>query len=105
MEDGEARAAMLWNRDAETLGRDALRALQTARLRDRVAYVAARVPFYRERFAAHGITPDGVRSLDDLVRLPFTTKSDLRSSTRSASSLCRRRRCCASTPPPARGGN
>lgn len=69
---------MLWNRDAETMAREQLRALQAARLRDRVAYVAARVPFYRERFAAHGIAPDAVRSLDDLARLPFTTKSDLR---------------------------
>ncbi len=69
---------MLWNRDAETMDRERLRALQTERLRDKVAYVAARVPFYRERFAAQGIAPDDVHSLDDLSRLPFTTKSDLR---------------------------
>lgn len=69
---------MLWNRDAETMDRERLRALQTERLRDKVAYVAARVPFYRERFAAQGIAPDDVHSLDDLLRLPFTTKSDLR---------------------------
>ncbi len=69
---------MLWNPDAETMGREQLRALQTERLRDRVRYVAECVPFYRERFAAHGIAPDDIRSLDDLARLPFTTKSDLR---------------------------
>ncbi len=69
---------MLWNPEAETMDRDRLRDLQAARLREKVAYVAARVPFYRERFAAHGIVPDAVHSLDDLGRLPFTTKSDLR---------------------------
>ena len=67
---------MLWNPDVETMSRDRLRAVQTERLREKVAYVAERVPFYRERFAAHGIAPDDVRSLDDLSRLPFTTKSD-----------------------------
>ncbi len=69
---------MLWNPTAETMDRTKLRDLQTARLREKVAYVAARVPFYAERFAAHGISPDTVQSLDDLPRLPFTTKSDLR---------------------------
>lgn len=69
---------MLWNSDAETMGRDRLRDVQSARLREKVAYVAARVPFYRERFAARGIAPEDVRSVDDLPRLPFTTKSDLR---------------------------
>lgn len=69
---------MLWNVEIETMSRDRLRALQGERLRDRVAYVAARVPFYRERFKAHGIAPDGIRTLDDLPRLPFTTKADLR---------------------------
>ncbi|MDQ6905661.1 MAG: phenylacetate--CoA ligase [Chloroflexota bacterium] len=69
---------MLWNPDAEAMDRDRLRDLQAARLREKVAYVAERVPFYRERFAAHGIAPDDVQSVDDLARLPFTTKSDLR---------------------------
>ena len=71
---------MLWNRDAETMDREQLRALQAERLRDRVRYVTERVPFYRERFAAYGIEPDAITSLDDLSRLPFTTKSDLRDS-------------------------
>ncbi len=61
----------------ETLPRDELAALQLARLRDVVARVA-NVPFYREAFALRGITPKRMRSLDDLRRLPFTTKDDLR---------------------------
>lgn len=69
---------MLWNRDAEMMDRETLRTLQTERLRDRVRYVVERVPFYRERFAAYGVAPEDIQSLDDLARLPFTTKSDLR---------------------------
>jgi phenylacetate-CoA ligase len=69
---------MLWNPEAETMERGRLREVQGARLREKVAYVAERVPFYRERFAAHGIAPEKVRSVADLPLLPFTTKSDLR---------------------------
>ncbi len=61
----------------ETLPRADLEALQLARLRDVVARVA-HVPFYRDAFALRGITPKTIRSLDDLRRLPFTTKDDLR---------------------------
>ena len=38
----------------------------------------AQVPFYREAFARTGVTPASIRSLDDVRRLPFTTKADLR---------------------------
>jgi phenylacetate-CoA ligase len=56
---------------------DELRALQLRRLKQAVAR-AARVPHYRKTFAAAGIHPGDVASLDDLTRLPFTTKEDLR---------------------------
>ena len=69
---------MLWNPEAETMERGRLRDVQSARLREKVTYVAERVPFYRERFAAHSVAPGDVRSVEDLSRLPFTTKSDLR---------------------------
>lgn len=62
---------------AETLPRDQLRALQLKRLREVVARVA-HVPFYKEAFAREKITPESIRSLDDVRRLPFTTKADLR---------------------------
>ena len=62
---------------AEQLPRADLRALQAARLRETVARVA-HVPFYREAFAKGGITPETIRTVDDLRRLPFTTKADLR---------------------------
>src|SRR5271168_1197087 len=61
----------------ETAGVDELRALQLRRLKQAVAR-AARVPHYQKKFAAAGIRPGDVASLDDLTRLPFTTKDDLR---------------------------
>ncbi len=61
----------------ETLPRAELESLQLARLRDVVERVA-HVPFYREAFALRGITPKSIKTLDDLRRLPFTTKDDLR---------------------------
>ena len=58
--------------------RDRLRDLQTERLRATAHYVYERVALYRERFDEAGVRPDSVHSLDDLRRLPFTRKSDLR---------------------------
>jgi phenylacetate-CoA ligase len=64
---------VIWNPGAETQDAGERAALQQRRLRQTVAWAAARVPFYRERLA--GVE---IRSLDDLARLPFTRKSDLR---------------------------
>ena len=61
----------------ETLDRAGIEALQLERLRDTVARVAD-VPLYAEKFREAGITSESVRSLDDLRRLPITTKEDLR---------------------------
>jgi phenylacetate-CoA ligase len=66
----------IWQRD-ECLPRVELAALQAGRLRELMARVAA-VPFYAVRFSELGVTPGAIRSLDDLRRLPFTTKADLR---------------------------
>ena len=66
----------IWDRE-ETTPRDRLMALQLQRLRRTVARVAE-VPYYKEAFARGGITPRKIKSLDDLRRLPFTTKDDLR---------------------------
>ncbi len=66
----------VWD-DAETMPRDHLEVRQLRRLRDLVARVA-HVPFYRDAFAKEGITPDSIQSLQDLRRLPLTTKADLR---------------------------
>jgi phenylacetate-CoA ligase len=61
----------------ETLPRADLARLQLERLRALVTR-AVRVPLHRERLAAAGVTADAIRTLDDLRRLPFTTKADFR---------------------------
>ena len=62
----------------ETASIDELRALQTERLRWSVRHAYDNVPHYRASFDAQGVHPDDITSLDDLARLPFTTKADLR---------------------------
>ncbi len=69
---------MIHDPGAETLDRPRLAELQSGRLRAIAAYVYERIGLYRERFDEAGVQPDQVRSLDDLRRLPFTYKSDLR---------------------------
>ncbi|MGE0441188.1 MAG: phenylacetate--CoA ligase PaaK [Gemmatimonadales bacterium] len=62
----------------EIASRDEIAALQLERLRWSLQHAWSNVPRYREKFAAAGIHPDELRSLDDLGRFPFTTKEDLR---------------------------
>src|SRR4030095_10466467 len=69
---------MIWNKDVETMPRPALRELQLERLRWSVQWAYDRVPFHRRRLAAAGVASERIRSLDDLRRLPFMVKSDLR---------------------------
>jgi phenylacetate-CoA ligase len=69
---------MIWDRKHETMSRGDLHALQLARLQAQAANVYDKVPFYRQRFMEHGLTPGSIRSLDDLARLPFTYKRDFR---------------------------
>jgi phenylacetate-CoA ligase len=71
---------MYFNEEFETLPRPALEALQLKRLQAVVEKVCADVPFYTESFGKAGLKPADVRSLDDLQRLPFTTKQDMRDS-------------------------
>ncbi len=68
----------IWNQEMETLPQEALRQLQGERLADCVRRIYGNVPFYTEKMQAAGITPDDIRSLDDLTKLPFTDKHDLR---------------------------
>jgi phenylacetate-CoA ligase len=69
---------MIWNRTAETMARGELEALQVRRLADLAARVYARIPFYREAFDRAGVRPEQIRALEDVRRVPFTRKADLR---------------------------
>ena len=62
----------------ELLDRAEIEALQLQRLKDTVARCYLGCSFYRNRLDSVGVTPDRIKSLDDLRRIPFTTKQDLR---------------------------
>lgn len=69
---------MYWNETKECMEREELQALQLERLKQLVTRLYHDVPFYRNAFQKSGIVPEDVKSLDDLAKLPFTTKQDLR---------------------------
>jgi phenylacetate-CoA ligase len=67
-----------WNREIEVMDRQSLELLQLQRLREVAAY-ALKTPFYQKRLSKAGIqTPEDLRSLADLRKIPFTVKDDLR---------------------------
>ena len=66
------------NEEAETMSRDELTALQNERLRKTVRHVMADNAWFRARFEAAGIDPEGFRGLEDLTKLPFMSKKDFR---------------------------
>lgn len=68
----------IWNETAECMSREELYDLQSARLKEIVAYVYENTSFYRTKMDELGVTPDDIQTIDDIVKLPFTTKDDLR---------------------------
>jgi phenylacetate-CoA ligase len=68
----------MWNRQAETIPIPKLRDVQLQRLRWSVRWAYDRVPFHRQRLDEAAVSPDDIRSLDDIRRLPYTVKRDLR---------------------------
>lgn len=69
---------MIWNDEFETLPKEAIESLQLKRLKQTIERVYATVPFYRNSFKKANVTPESIKSLDDLRRLPFTLKNDMR---------------------------
>ena len=69
---------MFWNREIECMPREQMRQLQGQRLVALVKYVYDHVPFYRKKMDDLGLQPGDIRSIDDITKLPFTTKQDLR---------------------------
>ena len=69
---------MIWNQQSECMDASTKKALQSERLVKLVKYVYDNVPFYRARMNKFGVSPDDIKSIDDIVKLPFTTKDDLR---------------------------
>lgn len=69
---------MIWNETKECMSRDELRNLQSARLKKMVNRVYHNVEFYRKKMQQMGLEPGDINGIEDLNKLPFTTKSDLR---------------------------
>lgn len=69
---------MIWNETKECMSRDELTSLQSARLVKLVDYVYHNVDFYRKKMQQVGLLPGDIKSIEDITKLPFTTKDDLR---------------------------
>lgn len=68
---------MIWSKE-ETLSRKEIREIQISRLKETVARVYERVAPYRAKMDAIGLKPEHIKTLDDLSKLPFVTKQDMR---------------------------
>lgn len=69
---------MYYNEKAETMSVDERRTLQGRRLKDTVIRVYKNVPLYRQKMIDAGLTPDDINTIDDIKKLPYTYKTDLR---------------------------
>ena len=69
---------LIWNKEAETMPRADLDKLQLQRLQQTVELVYNKVPFYKQSMDEKGVKPADIKSLQDVVKLPFTSKQDLR---------------------------
>ena len=69
---------MIWNETKECMSRDQMLILQGKRLVKLVDYVYHNVEFYRKKMQAIDLMPGDIKDIDDITKLPFTTKDDLR---------------------------
>ena len=69
---------MFFDSKIEQMGRDEMSALQLDRLKKIVKYAYERVPFYKKKFDEIGLKPEDIKTLEDISKIPYTTKTDLR---------------------------
>ena len=67
-----------FQKEIETMPREEMKKLQSEKLVKQVKHVYENVPYYRDLMDKKGVTPDDIQSIDDLYKLPFLTKADLR---------------------------
>ena len=67
-----------WNEEIETMSLEDMRKLQNERLTAQVKHVYENVKYYRDLMDEKGVKPEDIQSVDDLHKLPFLTKADLR---------------------------
>lgn len=69
---------MIHNPKMECMDRESMRKLQSERLIKTVKRCYENVPFYKQKMDEMGVKPEDIKSIDDICKLPFTTKHDLR---------------------------
>lgn len=69
---------MIFNPQMECMSREDMKKLQSERLRNTVRRCYEKVPFYKRKMDELGVKPDDIKSIEDISKLPFTTKTDLR---------------------------
>ena len=69
---------MYWNKPMETMDRTQMSELQSARLIQQVRRAYRQVPFYREQLQKSGMLPEEIRTIEDIDKMPFITKQDMR---------------------------
>jgi len=69
---------MIWNKEAECMSAEDMSELQLQRLQAVVKRAYEYVPYYKKRFNALNVEPEDIETLDDIEKLPFTSKTDLR---------------------------
>lgn len=69
---------MIWNERIETMPLEDLKNLQSERLVNLVRYVYDNCPVYKKKFEQIGVVPGDIRGIEDITKLPFTTKLDMR---------------------------
>lgn len=69
---------MIWREEIETMEPAALKALQGDYLKKLIPYIYQNCAVYKGKLDAAGVSPDGIGSIDDIKKLPFTTKEDMR---------------------------
>jgi phenylacetate-CoA ligase len=69
---------MYWDNEHECMPLEKMQKLQLKALKETVTWVYERVPYYKNKFQDMGLEPGDIKSLDDLAKLPFTVKADLR---------------------------
>lgn len=69
---------MIWNEKIETMDLEGLKEVQSERLKEMIDYIYKNSSFYKKKLNEFGIKPSDIKSIDDIKKLPFTTKEDMR---------------------------
>jgi len=71
---------MIWNEQMECMEADRMKEVQSARLKETVSYIYKNCPLYKKKLDAQGVGHGDIRGIEDISKLPFTSKDDLRDS-------------------------